>query len=513
MGEYNIEQHIKSSLENHPTQLNKELLWKNIQEKQKATVWKKVISIFLLSVSLIAFSALIIPQLKNSKKYTSENSALTQTDSQNSENNLNSLVKKNSATSTHLKEKEFDSDFQDSQISSTEIEKVIAQKTESNFKNRTEKNQKEKITFKTNLRLEKDRSKENTSSNISSKIAEPTIFQDFKSNIELSIPNEKRFKETSLLKSRDLSMADSYGSTFAPQGLNTYNSKLSFESLVSKNTLGIEDYQRKINKALPKIEKCVVKNKKIIECYDPKKKRNSISIIAYGIADYNFNTTNTSIENINYLEQRDSTTSYQLSNRAGIQLKYLFRNGLYFKAGIEQGNLRANFYNKTRTTTTEILPNQLIDIDIDMNGDTTKTYGNAPVTTIKTTTWDINNNLRTYDLPLLIGFQTRGGPLKYAIELGASINLNQDFNGWLMGTNNQPFDASNGAGTPFYKNKVGPSLLAGFNISYNLSPLWSVYASSNLKKGLDNLNSANNLIEETGMQMGLGIGVEYKLGQ
>ena len=107
-----------------------------------------------------------------------------------------------------------------------------------------------------------------------------------------------------------------------------------------------------------------------------------------------------------------------MSNRAGLHLKYLFTNGIYVKSGIEQATLRENFNRLTWVTETEVKPNQLIYIDIDMNGDTTFTYGNALVTTKTPYRDDTNNTHKSLDIPFLVGYQTKRGRLKYGIEAG-----------------------------------------------------------------------------------------------
>ena len=163
------------------------------------------------------------------------------------------------------------------------------------------------------------------------------------------------------------------------------------------------------------------------ECPSFGTKKSQLYVLGYTSIDYVSSSLNTSLENQAYLAARSNSQSYRPSGRAGIQLKWMHDKGFYIKAGLEYAQVREKFRHRTETTTTEILPNQLINIHIDMNGDTIRTYGNAPVTTIETKNWRVKNSYRSFDIPVFVGYQVEMGDWFYGLEAGVSYNLKFDF--------------------------------------------------------------------------------------
>jgi len=259
---------------------------------------------------------------------------------------------------------------------------------------------------------------------------------------------------------------------------------------------------------LPGKDICFRKNKSV-ECYDYNPKKIHYSILAYTTADYYMKNLSaiTELTPENYLNQRKNTQKVQVSNRSGLQFKIRHKSGVYAKFGAEIGFLRERFFHETRDTVTEILPDQLLNIDVDTNGDTTRTYGNAPVTTISNKTWKINNTLRTIGIPVLVGYQNKFNKLNIGFEIGALYNINHNFEGWLLGPTSNPTEVQD-----YFITSNDLNLTGGININYELSKKYSAFIMSSFRQNINKINQENtNYINQRNTILGIGVGIEMKL--
>ena len=226
---------------------------------------------------------------------------------------------------------------------------------------------------------------------------------------------------------------------------------------------------------------------------------------AYSSVDYIMNSYATAQEYTDYLEEREASQAYRPSYRAGVQAKYLLDMGLFFRAGIEYSVAREKFRYRTETITTEILPNQIINIHIDMNGDSIITLGNAPVTTIETRNWRVKNEYKSLDIPISVGYQIDKGKWFYTAELGIAYNLNFGFNGMVLDDNLEPLQAGS-----YFKDKTGLNYTAGLAAGYKFRPNMNLMFRLSMRTQQSNINTAINLIDQKYTTVGTGLGLEYE---
>lgn len=243
-----------------------------------------------------------------------------------------------------------------------------------------------------------------------------------------------------------------------------------------------------------------------IECYDYSGKKGSFSLYALSGLDYNIRSLTSAAENSTYLDERKSTESLLIGWHSGLGLKYTFDNGLYIKGGLEYGQIRERFNYRRVTETTEILPGQIIQIDIQPNGDTTFVYGNAPVTTIEMKNWRVGNTYKVLDITSLIGYEMERGSLVYSAELGAAYNMHFGFNGLILDPADEPFTADG-----FFKDKINWSVLAALNVGYRMNSRATIFGGLNYRGILDNINTNSNPIDQKYNRIGLHAGIEFKL--
>jgi hypothetical protein len=166
---------------------------------------------------------------------------------------------------------------------------------------------------------------------------------------------------------------------------------------------------------------------------------------------------------------------------------------------------REKFIYRTETISTEILPNQIINIHIDMNGDSIITLGNAPVTTIETKNWRVKNSYSSLDIPFSIGYQMDRGNWIYGAEIGASYNLKFNFTGLLLDESLEPYKAED-----YFKNKTGVKYSLGLNAGYRIKPKMNLMFRMSLNTHSSKINNVNNLIDQQYTVVGTSLGLEFE---
>ncbi|NNE26917.1 MAG: hypothetical protein HKN09_08740 [Saprospiraceae bacterium] len=243
-----------------------------------------------------------------------------------------------------------------------------------------------------------------------------------------------------------------------------------------------------------------------IECYNYGKKKIPVYLEIYTGLDFVDPAYNASFENQGYLDERKASQSVKLSYNAGAQLKFLFDNGLYLKAGVDYSQYKERFkYNKTTTIDT-ILPNQLIEINILPNGDTSWVYGNAPATIIESKNWRVGNDYREVGISALAGYQLERNKSFIGIESGVLYNLWFDFNGMLLNPSNNPVMVND-----YFKSRNNLSILASLKYGYRVNDRIALLAGLNYRSNLSDINSTKNLVNQRNRRIGMSAGVEFKL--
>ena len=258
---------------------------------------------------------------------------------------------------------------------------------------------------------------------------------------------------------------------------------------------------------LPNKDECFSWSKSV-ECYDYSPKKFHFSILPYTTADYYSKSMSSNSElTQDYLDNRKETQKAQISNRTGLQVVLRHRKGLYVKFGAEVGFLRERFSHKTRDTITEILPNQLLNVDVNINFDTIYTYGNAAVTTISSKNWRVNNSHRTIGVPVLVGYEKKLSKFNIGVELGVLYNIHRSFEGWLLGPPDAPTDAKD-----YFSSSNDLNITGGFNLNYDLNRRLRLVGLANFRQNMNTINNlSTNEINQKNTIFGLGVGLEIKI--
>lgn len=490
----NIDSIIKDKLYLHETPIDNKVLWNNISGHIVSTRSYK--PYFITAVSIIALAVLSYFVLSNSEtKNTSsinQNMIIENTDKEiaNTEiSNSNSVVSDDAAVKEKISDNHIEQEIITKKTINTKDDKqVTTSQADINFSDTN------------NSTLPNYNNQANKQAPVSPSLAEANDSYNAKGNFSGNDNNNDR-SDNSL--SSELSKN-------AKSTLIVERNEISGLSLMQA-TGSLSDYMTRSAETyaagLPHKDVCF-RNNKSVECYDYSPKKIHYSVLAYTTADYYMKSLS-AIEPApsNYLGDREKTQKAQVSNRSGLQFKIKHKSGVYVKFGAEIGFLRERFSHETRDTVTEILPDQLLNIDIDTNGDTTRTYGNAPVTTISSKRWKVNNTLRTIGIPVLIGYQGNINKLNIGFEIGALYNINHSFEGWLLGPASDPLEVKD-----YFITNNDLNLTGGININYELSDRYNAFIMSSFRQNLNNINQTNsNYIDQKNTTLGIGIGIELKL--
>lgn len=243
-----------------------------------------------------------------------------------------------------------------------------------------------------------------------------------------------------------------------------------------------------------------------VECYDYSKGPSQLFLLAYGAPDFARPSMSSIPEDVGYLDERKTSQSQQIGYRGGLQVKYLFDNGFYLKGGVEYGNIRERFKYRKVTETDTILDNQVIEINIDLNGDTTLILGPAPVKIVQMKNWSIGNSYKSFGANIMAGYQVEQGQFFYGFETGLMYNLWYDFKGMVLNDQLDPIRT-----TDYFVNRSKFSLLAGLNAGYHLTGRHAIFASLDYRGNLNPINTSKNLVTQRNHVFGLAFGIQLKL--
>ncbi len=465
MGQNNLDHIIRETLSNHHSAIDTNELWSSIQQTKRRAFYRTIIFI-AFGLALAGITLFTIYLGGNSKNTTS---AGIETD------NRSEIVSNNVAVENE-----------------SSVDGAIQNQIESN-----EENQKTSYISELVNTGQDDNTNISNTENLQSSIKEKNN-SDNQSKSTVALPEaskqtiasvESPEVEENLINSNLLTEETSTSSTF-----NRYVEAL--EDIEVMNHMTDSNTDKMID--APGFAKST-------ECPTFGKSKNRIFAEVYTTADYASHSLSSGLEFADYLTERQTSQSAQPGYSAGLQFKYLFDNGLFVKGGLEYGVSRERFRYRKETITTEIRPNQVIGIEIDMNGDTTLVLGNAPVTTIETKNWRVNNTYKSLGVPISVGYQIERGPWFYSIEAGIVYNFLFDFNGMHLDETLEPIVASS-----YFQDNTAINYAAGLTAGYRLTPNMNFIIRSNFRMNGSNINSTVNLIDHRITSFGAGIGLEYE---
>jgi len=119
------------------------------------------------------------------------------------------------------------------------------------------------------------------------------------------------------------------------------------------------------------------------------------------------------------LDTEDALEYVSAGLLAGVQ----HRSGVYAFAGLGYTRINERFYTSGSRTEHDSIPDGIVEIYIDSNGDSLITRGNVPVTRYITYRKRTYNQYTLLDVPVLLGYQWQQDRWSLGIEGGVYVNL------------------------------------------------------------------------------------------
>lgn len=455
MDQFDIDNKFKESLFGHKTAIDKDALWAAIEQKQNRRFGGWLI---FGAFALLAFVSILGIRVMDSFSVITNDDQVAHFTSTTSQPNL--IVQHTANSDQHKVAQEVTAVSENEQANRTKHKNIIAT-------NRSKKTQP--------ILQTKD---EPITDNY-----QPTILSQSNTNELTStvadLENQKYKKSDNSTKAPIAN---------APTKLST------LQRLSKKKTALLKKEENEINR------------NKNIKCYDHSNSQLELSVIAYGSVDYVFNRFSADQDQLTYREERDATQTQLEGYRTGLQLKLLTTVGFYAKGGIELGIIHERFDTEITETTTEIRPNQLLDV-IEGPDTTIFIFGDAPFTINRSTTYEIFNSYRTLGIPFSLGYQVATRDYFYGFEVGGIYDFTYNFSGTLLDTSLQP----NSNLRDYFINSNLTSLTGGFHVGYKWKERISLMASCSFKHNLANINNGDNTLNQSNTRIGLGLGLEYQL--
>lgn len=185
------------------------------------------------------------------------------------------------------------------------------------------------------------------------------------------------------------------------------------------------------------------------------------------------------------------------------------QSGFYLKAGLEfqQINERLDFY--TEWDSTEIMPDQVLAIYYAKDGTVSETIGEGETTTTYFIDKKAYNHYRSFDIPVLVGYDSRKDDKRigWFIEAGAAFNLRFTATGDIVGPGGALWPLK--GNSVLFRNKTGVSLIGAAGLTYKVADKLSIWASPDIRYDLSSVTSDANLLEQKYTNVGMRLGIRY----
>lgn len=239
----------------------------------------------------------------------------------------------------------------------------------------------------------------------------------------------------------------------------------------------------------------------------PNKKASPFSIgvnMGYGFANNQLkagNGENTAA----YKQLREETETTEQVLSAGLDLKYQLKSGLYAKVGLQFEQITDRF-DYSNVSATSFFNDTAIQSIKYVSIDSTEITRGTNSTRIRIQGREIYNRYRSFDLPLLVGYHSRGeNRLSWFAEAGVLVNIGFFASGEILDTDGETIIDL--AESDVLRKNLGLTVTGGLGLSYRLTKGLSVWASPRVRYGLKNMTTEPELLEQRYLRGALEVGV------
>jgi hypothetical protein len=207
----------------------------------------------------------------------------------------------------------------------------------------------------------------------------------------------------------------------------------------------------------------------------------------------------------------DSTLHKQVSFNAGINLVKNIGEHFLVKAGVQYNQVNEVFRN-TRVNEIKLITTVTIRTVILAPGDTIYIRDTSVIQQIGTVTKQTQNLYKSWDIPLIVGYEFGGKDLRLNANVGLIANISSSYKGdMLLDTAQQIINIADYKTTGVYKTKVGLGLYAGLAVVKAIGDRTDLLIEPHARWNLNNTTTDAAWFKQKNIVAGISIGVRYKL--
>jgi hypothetical protein len=210
-----------------------------------------------------------------------------------------------------------------------------------------------------------------------------------------------------------------------------------------------------------------------------------------------------------YQKRKDSTESAQLSYTVGVRLTKALGDHLMFKTGLQysQINEKFNYRNTSERNQTTVVTIRTI---VNAQGDTLVVRDTSVFEQVGFRAKTTYNRYRSFDIPLLFGYEFGGETWKVGVNAGAILNLSSWQEGEFLDTSYLPSGFTKGK-EQIFKRKVGMGLYGGLSFIKSVGRRTEFFAEPYMRINLSNLTTDASPFKQKFNVAGMLLGIRYKL--
>jgi opacity protein-like surface antigen len=213
----------------------------------------------------------------------------------------------------------------------------------------------------------------------------------------------------------------------------------------------------------------------------------------------------TSSSNSNYLRYKDSTSNMQLSYTVGLRVGALFGEHFTLKTGFQYSRVNEKF-NYLNNNATRTIPVTIRRTVTDANGNARTFLDTSELMQVGKNYKLTYNQYKSFDIPILVGYQTAGDRFKAAFNTGVILNVKTNYKGETLDSSLNPVDINS---INAYKNKTGVSLYLGLGLSTKLNGNLQLFTEPYIKYHLSNMTGPYQPFSQKINVGGLSLGLRY----
>lgn len=207
------------------------------------------------------------------------------------------------------------------------------------------------------------------------------------------------------------------------------------------------------------------------------------------------------------LNKKDSTESMKLSFSGGINIGKNIGNSFILKSGINYTLTNEKFSYSKINSIKDILIITVKKIPISP-GDTVYVYDTSHVQQIGRLNINTTNRYHSFDIPLILGYETSGDNIRFNINAGVIFNVTTIAKGKTLGAADTAIDLKSSG---YYKSNVGFSLYGSVMAIKKISDHLYVFVEPYFRQGLGNMATDKAFFRQTMRSFGLNVGLRIKI--